>query len=84
MAQEVLLDNRLGRFLLRNGEEVTIDLAPFSGEASVSSYLLGGLFGVLCHQRGIIPLHASVIEVAGGCVAFVGASGAGKSTTLLP
>jgi hypothetical protein len=38
------------------------------------------MFGVLCHQRGITPLHASAIDVAGGCVAFVGEVGAGKST----
>jgi hypothetical protein len=38
------------------------------------------MFSVLCHQRGITPLHASAIDVADGCVAFVGGSGAGKST----
>jgi hypothetical protein len=36
--------------------------------------------GLLCHQRGITPLHASAIDLADGCVAFVGDSGAGKST----
>jgi hypothetical protein len=46
----------------------------------VRAYLLGAVFGTLCHQRGITPLHASAIDVADGCVAFVGASGAGKST----
>jgi hypothetical protein len=35
---------------------------------------------VLCHQRGITPLHASAIDIADGFVAFVGESGAGKST----
>ena len=81
--REVLLDtSSLGRFLLRNGEEIVIDLAPSSDDENVRAYLLGAVFGALCHQRGITPLHASAIDVADGCVAFVGASGAGKSTTI--
>jgi hypothetical protein len=81
--REVLLDSpAVGRFLLRAGEEILIDLAPFSNDDDVRSYLLGGVFGALCHQRGITPLHASAIDVAEGCVAFVGASGAGKSTVI--
>ena len=54
--------------------------APSSNDDEVRAYLLGAVFGALCHQRGITPLHASAIDVADGCVAFVGASGAGKST----
>ncbi len=57
-----------------------MDLAPSSDHDEVRAYLLGAVFGALCHQRGITPLHASAIDVADGCVAFVGASGAGKST----
>jgi hypothetical protein len=79
--KEVLLDSpSIGRFLLRAGNEILIDLAPSSNEDEVRGYLLGAVFGALCHQRGITPLHASAIDVADGRVAFVGASGAGKST----
>ena len=79
--REVLLDSpAVGRFLLRAGQEILIDLAPSSNDDEVRAYLLGAVFGALCHQRGITPLHASAIDVADGCVAFVGASGAGKST----
>ncbi len=78
--REVLLSRALGRFLLRAGEEILIDLAPASNDDDVRAYLLGAVFGTLCHQRGITPLHASAIDMADGCVAFVGASGAGKST----
>jgi hypothetical protein len=70
----------VGRFLLRAGQEILIDPAPSSNDDEVRAYLLGSVFGALCHQRGITPLHASAIDVADGCVAFVGASGAGKST----
>jgi hypothetical protein len=79
--REVLFDfPAVGRFLLRAGKEILIDLAPSSDYDEVRAHLFGGVFPALCHQRGITPLHASVIDVEGGCVAFVGASGAGKST----
>jgi hypothetical protein len=79
--KEILLDfPRVGRFLLRDGNEILVDPAPAASDGDVLAYLLGTAFGILYHQRGITPLHASVIDVADGCVAFVGASGAGKST----
>jgi hypothetical protein len=70
----------VGRFLVRAGKEILVDPAPESDDREVRAYLLGTAFGVLCHQRGITPFHASAIDVADGGVAFVGASGAGKST----
>jgi len=79
--REVFLDfPRVGRFLVRAGKEILIDPAPASDASEVRAYLLGTAFGMLCHQRGITPLHASAIDLADGCVAFVGASGVGKST----
>ncbi len=68
------------RFLIRGGTEILVDQAPTCSPGDVCAYLLGSAFGVLCHQRGILPLHGSAIDVAEGCVAFVGNSGAGKST----
>jgi hypothetical protein len=70
----------VARYLLSGGNEILIDQALGSKHEEVCAYLLGTVFGVLCHQRGITPLHASAIDVAGGCVAFVGEIGAGKST----
>jgi energy-coupling factor transporter ATP-binding protein EcfA2 len=79
--KEVLLDfPNVGRFLVRDGNEILVESAPGSDEGEVRAYLFGTAFGVLCHQRGIAPLHASAIDTADGCVAFVGPSGAGKST----
>src|SRR6476661_5516708 len=81
--RDLLLDYpTVGRFLLRAGQEILIDPAPSSSDDEVRAYLLGSVFGALCHQRGITPVHASAIDVADGCVAFVGASGAGKSTLI--
>src|SRR6185437_15564144 len=44
------------------------------------SYLMGSLFAVLCHQRGLLPLHASAVATGEGAIAFLGSSGAGKSS----
>jgi hypothetical protein len=79
--KEVLLNYPgVGRFLLRDGNEILVDPASDSNECEVRAYLLGTVFGILCHQRGILPLHASAIDVVDGCVAFIGKIGAGKST----
>jgi len=35
---------------------------------------------MLCHQRGLFPLHAACVRIGDGAVAFAGRTGAGKST----
>ena len=44
------------------------------------SYLYGPVIGFLVRLRGTLALHASVALFGGAAVAFVGQSGAGKST----
>ena len=68
------------RYYVRNGNEVRLDIEPSAPIANISTYLLGSVFGVLCHQNGMLPLHASAIECGGVVSAFLGDSGAGKST----
>jgi hypothetical protein len=46
-----------------------------------STYLLGPVLGLLLRLRGVTCLHASAVSIGGRAVAFVGAAGAGKSTT---
>ena len=70
----------VARYLVRGGNEILVDQALASSHGDVCAYLLGTVFGMLCHQRGITPLHASAIDVTDGCVVFIGESGAGKST----
>jgi hypothetical protein len=78
---EVLLHvPEVARFLVRDGSEILVDPEPTAEESWIRVYLLGSAFGVLCHQRGILPLHSAAIDTADGCIAFVGESGAGKST----
>jgi hypothetical protein len=46
-----------------------------------ATYLLGPVLGLVLRLRGDVPLHASCVARQGKAVAFVGAGGAGKSTT---
>jgi hypothetical protein len=67
-------------YYVRNGVEILVEPAAGAAELDVRSYLMGSLFAALCHQRGLLPLHASAIGTSQGAVAFLGASGAGKSS----
>jgi hypothetical protein len=70
----------IARYYVRNGSEVRLEIEPDTPPANVSTYLLGSVFGVLCHQNGLLPLHGSAVESGGMVTAFIGDSGAGKST----
>ena len=67
-------------FHVRNANSVIVDKVPDASVADVSTYLLGSVFGALCHQNGMLPLHASSVRSGDGVTAFLGDSGAGKST----
>ncbi len=70
----------IARFYVANGNEVRAEVSPGAPAADVSTFLLGSVFGALCHQNGLLPLHASAVETEGRVTAFLGNSGAGKST----
>lgn len=69
-----------GRYLVRDGNSITIEPAPGATDAQLRLYLLGSAFGALLHQRGALPIHGSSIETPRGAVIFTGPSGRGKST----
>ena len=71
---------KVGRYLIRHGDEILVEAAPGASERNLRLFLLGSAFGALLHQRGLLPLHANAIEVDGCAIAFSGHSGAGKST----
>lgn len=70
----------VGRFLVRNGNEICIDLAPASEAESVRLFLLGSAFGALLFQRGFLVLHGNAVHINNQCLICVGDSGVGKST----
>jgi hypothetical protein len=68
-------------FEVSGGRQIRIWPAAGAAQKDIEIFLFGSVWGVLCHQRGILPLHASAVMTGGGITAFVGHSGAGKSTT---
>ena len=82
-AGEFLLNvPRTGRFYARAGREIRVEPAEGAPTSDLAIYILGSVFGALCHQNGLLPLHASAVEVGGSVTAFLGDSGAGKSSTV--
>jgi len=70
----------IARYLVRGGREIVVEPVAGSSERMVRLFLLGSTLGILCHQRGLLPLHANAIVAGDGAYAFAGHSGAGKST----
>lgn len=66
---------------LIDAEGRSVVVAPSHGSDAQESgvFLLSSVLAILCHRRGLLPLHASSVLIDGKAVAFVGASGLGKS-----
>ncbi len=69
-----------GDYWVRHGREIVVTPAPGAGAPEVRLFLLGSAWGALCYQRGLLALHASVIQVRERALAFCGATGSGKSS----
>ena len=68
------------RFHVRSGREIIVHPLNGASDRNVRVFLLGSAFGILLHQRRLLPLHANAVEIEGKAFAFLGESGAGKST----
>jgi hypothetical protein len=68
------------RFTVARGRDITVVPCRSASDRNVRGVLLGSVMGALCHQRGLLPLHASAVEIHGRCIAFAGESSIGKST----
>ena len=71
----------VGLFQVNQGREILVHPFPNADGRLVQRYLLGSIMAILLSQRERLVLHASVIDLAGRGIAFLGASGAGKSST---
>lgn len=69
-----------GSYRVREGREIVVTPAPGAGWREVRLFLLGAAWGALCHQRGVLVLHASAVRVENAAVAFCAHAGMGKST----
>jgi len=68
-------------FEIRGGRQIRVWPAAGATQKDIEIILSGPAWATLCHQRGMLPLHASAIVTKRGITAFAGHSGAGKSTT---
>ena len=70
----------IGMVSVRGGCEICLDPNPGVEEAVLRPLILSPLLSMVLRQRGKMVLHASCVEIGGVGVAFMGASGWGKST----
>jgi hypothetical protein len=70
----------VARYFVTEGRHVTVEPQGDPDGLLLRAWLLGSVLGILCHQRGLFPLHASCVRIGGYAVALTGRPGAGKST----
>ena len=70
----------IARYYVTKGRRILIERDPGATDEEILLFLMGSAMGALLHQRNILPLHGSSIEVEGEGVIFVGPSSIGKST----
>ncbi|HAX43803.1 MAG TPA: hypothetical protein PLF84_16590 [Bryobacteraceae bacterium] len=70
-----------GAIRIESGSLMTVEMRGGLTEAGIRVWLLGPAMAILLHQRGFLVLHGSAIDAGGRAAVFLGASGAGKSTT---
>ncbi|NEO71947.1 hypothetical protein [Moorena sp. SIO3H5] len=69
-----------GLFLVQGGNRITIIPAAEASLSRIQTALVGTVMAILLYQRGLLVLHASVVNINGGAVVFLGNSGEGKSS----
>ena len=72
--------SEVAAYLIKGGSEIVVDPYIELSSPDIRVFLLGTVLGVLCHQRGVIPVHASCVDINGKAALFAGPSGVGKST----
>lgn len=70
----------VGKYLVTNGDTILVENHSDVITSDLRVFLLGTCFGVILHQRGILPIHGSGVVVNDAGVIFSGEIGAGKST----
>lgn len=62
------------------GRRVIVEPTMSEDAADIRVFLLGTVLAIVCFQRGLLPLHASAVDIDGRVLLLSGVSGAGKST----
>ncbi|MCL5271210.1 MAG: hypothetical protein M1457_11840 [bacterium] len=78
--EAVFYSGDLGWFFVTGGESIRFYPLPQADPLRAAALITGTLMATLLHQRGFFVVHASVVECAGGAIAFAGLAGTGKSS----
>ena len=71
----------VGQFTVTNGSDISVQPDIFGEFSSfLPLYLTGSILSLRLYQRGLLVLHGSVVRIQNRAVAFLGHSGAGKSS----
>lgn len=70
----------IGRFLLRSGREITVEVASTAAPIEIEAMLLGPVARAFLCQRGVFQLRASCVDTGKGAMAIAGPPCSGKST----
>jgi hypothetical protein len=73
----------VGRYLFRDGTNITIEPFPYATEQAVQAWLRSALASIIAGQQGTFALHGNVIEIDGVRIAVTGDRGTGKSTSTI-
>ena len=82
LKQFLLIIPNVAKFLIEEGNKITIDTDKTAELREIELFLLGSALSVILMQRSIVPFHGSAFEKDGKAVIITGNSGAGKSSLL--
>ncbi len=66
----------------RKGAGITVQMDDPEKAGTLELLLAGSVYAAIAAINGFLPVHASAVEIGGVAIAFTGAAGAGKSTTV--
>ncbi|NOQ45977.1 MAG: hypothetical protein GQ559_04790 [Desulfobulbaceae bacterium] len=82
VSQIIMRPSLVGQFTISNGKIISFQPNSSSNFSSfLGLYLTGSILSLLLYQRGLLVLHGSVVSIYNKAAAFLGHSGAGKSST---
>lgn len=76
----ILKVDHVAKYYVIGGTRIIIERSPESANHEILLFLMGSAMGALLHQRNILPLHGSAIDIGRKGVIFLGPSSIGKST----
>ncbi|TWB09668.1 hypothetical protein FBZ89_14013 [Nitrospirillum amazonense] len=74
---------RVAAYRMADGSSILVRPAAGATPLDLEYFLTAYALSLLFHQRGWLPLQASCLDLGDGALVFAGASGAGKSVTLM-